>query len=83
MDRKCTLCNELEDKYHVMLICSRYIVLKKKYLKKYYIIKPGMCKFVALLNAQNIKEQQRIADFFTKSLLIVNKKQLLLHIYLL
>ena len=42
--RKCTLSNEIEDEYHVMLICPRYaVVLGKKYLKKYYIVKPIVC----------------------------------------
>ena len=50
-----------------MLVCPRYTVLRKKYLKKYYIVKPSMYKFVTLLNAENIKEQQRLA-VFTKSL---------------
>ena len=48
-------------------IMPRYTVLRKKYLKKYYIVKPSMYKFVALLNADNIKEQQRSA-VSTKSL---------------
>ena len=26
VDRKCTLCNEIEDEYHDMLICPRYIL---------------------------------------------------------
>ena len=30
VDRKCKLCNEIEDEYHVMLLCPRYPVLKKK-----------------------------------------------------
>ena len=38
-----------------MLICPRYTVLRKKYLKKFYIIKPSIYKFAALLNAENIK----------------------------
>ena len=74
-DRKCTLCNEIEDEYHVMLICPRYTVLRKKYLKKYYIVKPGMHNFVVLLNAENIKEQQRLA-VFTKFLFQEHNKQL-------
>ena len=45
------------------LICPRYTVLRKKYLKKYYIVKTSMYKFVALLNAENNKEQQRLAAF--------------------
>ena len=75
LDRKCTLCNELEDEYHVMLICPRYTVLRKKYLKKYYIVKPSMYKFVTLLNAENIKKRQRLA-VFTKSLFKKHNKQL-------
>ena len=68
LDKKCTLCNEIKDKYHVMLICPRYTVLRKKYLKKYYIVKPSMYKFVTLLNAENIKEQQKISRFYKISL---------------
>ena len=75
LDRKCTLCNEIEDEYHVMLICPRYTVLRKKYLQKCYIVKPIMYKLVALLNAENIKEQQRLA-VFTKSLFEGHNKQL-------
>ena len=47
-----------------MLICPRYTVLRKKYLKKYYIVKPSMYKLVALLYAENIKEKQRLAVFY-------------------
>ena len=56
------LCNEIENKYHVMLICPIYA-------------KPSMYKFVALLNAENIKEQQRLAAF-TKFLFKEHNKQL-------
>ena len=49
-----------------MLICPRYAVLGKKYNNKYHIVKPSMYKFVALLNVEDIKEQQRLA-VFTKS----------------
>ena len=75
LDRKCTLCNEIEDEYHVMLICPRSTVLRKKYLKKYYIVKHSMNKFVSPLNAENIKEQQRLA-VLTKSLFKEYSKQL-------
>ena len=63
VDRKCTLCDEIEDEYHVMLLCPRYTARRKKCLKKYYIVKPSMNKFVALLNSENIKEQRRLAVF--------------------
>ena len=41
-----------------MLICLRYTILRKKYIKKYYIVKPSMYKFVALLNAENLKNSK-------------------------
>ena len=47
----------MEDEYHVMLICPVH-VLRKKYLKKFHIVKPSMYKFVALLNAENSKERK-------------------------
>ena len=75
LDTKFTLCNEIKGEYHVMLICPRYTVLRKKYLKKYYIVKFNMYKFVALLNAENIKEQQRLA-VFTKAFFQEHNKQL-------
>ena len=34
-----------------MLICHRYNVFRKSYLKKYYIVKPSMYKFVAHLKS--------------------------------
>ena len=74
VDRKCTLCNEIEDEYHVMLICPRYAVLGKKYNNKYHIVKPSMYKFVARLNVENIKEQERLA-VFTKSVIKEHNKQ--------
>ena len=58
-----------------MLICPRYTVFRKMYLKKYYIVKPSMYKFVTPLNVENIKEQQRLA-VFTKSLFKEHDKQL-------
>ena len=45
----------MEDEYHVMSLCPEH-VLRKKYLKKFHIVKPSMYKFVALLNAENSKE---------------------------
>ena len=35
-ERKCTLCLKLEDEFQVLLECSLYKDLRKKYVKKYY-----------------------------------------------
>ena len=49
--RYCIYCNkhDIEDEYHFILICPCYIDLRKKYIKKYYYVKPSMFKFVELL----------------------------------
>ena len=37
-ERRCTFCDtdDLEDEYHFTLICSRYIEIRRLYLKQYY-----------------------------------------------
>ena len=37
--RKCTLCNsgDIEDEYHVTLVCEQFAEARKKYLKKYFL----------------------------------------------
>ena len=77
MDRKCKLCNEIEDEYHAMLLCPRYPVLKKIILRNITLLNLvcGMYKFEVLFNAENIKEQQRLA-VFTKYLFQELNRQL-------
>ena len=75
-DRKCTICDDLEDEYHAILICPKFITQRNKYIKSYYTVKPSMHKFVQLLNTENIKEQQRLA-ICTKLILIQYNEELL------
>ena len=35
-ERKCTICNKLEDEFHFMFECSLYTELRNKYIKSYY-----------------------------------------------
>ena len=35
-ERKCRLCNVMEDEYHFVIECHRYNELRKKYVLKYY-----------------------------------------------
>ena len=55
VDRICFQCNEIEDEYHILICCSKYEELRKKYLPKYLYNKPSMFKFVEFLNGQNEK----------------------------
>ncbi len=52
--RKCVLCNsDIEDEYHVVLICPHYSDLRKKLLPTYYVRYPSMWKFVSLCTTNN------------------------------
>ena len=62
-ERKCTLCNVMEDKYHFVMECQRYTELRKKYLSKYYLQRPSMFKFVDLIHSNNIKYIKNLGTF--------------------
>ena len=36
-ERKCQLCNTLEDEFHFMLECPLYRDVRVKYIRKYYV----------------------------------------------
>ncbi len=50
-DRKCQVCNVLEDEFHFLFICPVYKELREKYICRFFRIKPNMFKLVALLHS--------------------------------
>ena len=50
-ERKCVNCSVLEDEYHFILECPLYSDLRKKYISKYYWLRPNMFKFLELLKS--------------------------------
>ena len=62
-DRLCTICNKLEDEFHVICECPRYDTCRKLYIKLYYVRKPSLAKLIQLLNTDNISEIQNLALF--------------------
>ena len=63
--RKCTLCDsgDIEDEYHVTLICEQFVDIRKKYIKRYYHRRPSMAKFVELMNTNSDQERFRFMIF--------------------
>ena len=63
--RKCTLCDsgDIEDEYHVTLICEQFVDIRKKYIKRYYHRRPSMAKFVELINTNSGQERFRFLIF--------------------
>ena len=45
-ERKCSICNQIEDKYHFELECQLYKNLNRKYIDRFYWNRPSIYKFV-------------------------------------
>ena len=64
-ERRCTFCDtgDLEDEYHFTLICSRYIEIRRLYLKQYYYRHPSVHKFIQLMQTSNKKELKNLCRY--------------------
>ena len=65
-ERKCQICNMLEDEFHFLLECSLYMDLRKKYIKHYYWRRPSIPKFKELLQLENPSLVKQLATFVYK-----------------
>ena len=64
-DRICNMCNnnDIEDEYHFILEYSKYVEIRRKYIKPYYYINPSVFKLTQLLSVQNIKELNNLGKY--------------------
>ena len=64
-ERTCSLCNvhDVQDEYHIALICECFKEARVKYIKQYYYNRPSMMKFIKLMNTHNSKERFRFMLF--------------------
>lgn len=62
-DRKCSVCQLLEDEYHFVIECPIYIDLRRKYIPSYYYRRPSMLKFLELVNTNNIRYLKNLGSF--------------------
>ena len=60
-NRNCTLCNDkdIQDKYHMVLKCVHFQILRMTFIIKYYYVRPSMYKFQQLMNT---REKGNIVD---------------------
>ena len=68
-ERVCSMCNlnVVEDEYHFILQCEKYIDVRRRYLTKYYWQMPSCFKLVQLLSVRNIKELNNLGKYFVTS----------------
>jgi hypothetical protein len=71
-ERKCTLCNELGDEFHYLLVCPQFHIERRKYLREYYYRRPNMIKFIDLLSTENHCALRKLSYFADKILRMVN-----------
>ena len=71
-ERKCSICQQLEDEYHFVLECSIYNDLRKKYIPKKYWLRPNMYKFVELLSSTNKCLVRKLGNFVDNAFKVRN-----------
>lgn len=64
VDATCKVCNsgDICDEYHVLFICRKFEVQRKKYLKKYFYVNPSTYKMNLLFNS-NLIQLSKLAKF--------------------
>jgi hypothetical protein len=55
--------NVVENEYHFILHCEKYIDVRRRYLKKYYSQMPSCFKLIQLLSVRNIKELNNLDKY--------------------
>ena len=66
-ERLCQVCQngEIEDEFHFSLVCPKYEHLRRKYLDKYFYIRPSMFKFIALLSSNELNVLSMFGNYLT------------------
>ena len=67
-ERKCILCNTLEDEFHFLLECDLYKDLRIRYIKQYYRKRPNMLKFIEIMSSERKRENMNLSVFIYKAM---------------
>ena len=62
-ERKCIVCDTIEDESHFILECSRYADIRKKFINRYYWSRPNVLKFNELMTSSNPRIVKNLASF--------------------
>jgi hypothetical protein len=55
-ERKCKICNKLEDEFHFLFECSLYKDIRSPYIKRFYYNMPSIPKTISLLQTEKIND---------------------------
>ena len=62
-ERKCKICNKLDDEYHFVMDCSALNIIRKQLIPQNYWLRPSMAKFLLLINTESSEELNNLAAF--------------------
>ena len=62
-DRKCIVCDKLDDEYHFVIECTLLHDLRKLYIDNHYWETPCMFKLIALMTCENKTVIQKLSIF--------------------
>ena len=75
-NRRCRICDRLEDEYHFILECVIYNDLRRQYIDSYYRNRPNMYKFVDLIKCENKRTIRRLGTYIFHAFELRNSKML-------
>ena len=79
-ERKCHLCyQDVGDEFHFLFSCQALAEERRKYIKRYYYIRPNAIKYNELMNARNIKHLKNLCKFIKIILQTTKTTNLLLN----
>ena len=62
-DRKCRICNKIDDEYHFLLECKSYEHFRKKLIPSYFWKRPSMFKCKQLFTSDHAKTIKNLAKY--------------------
>ena len=67
-NKLCKMCdlNDIEDEFHFVLVCPKYLILRQKYIKPYFFKKPSVYKLCQLLSS-NRNSLTNLCKFFSEA----------------
>jgi len=59
-NRICSHCNVIEDEYHCLIVCPRYVNERKGCVPEYLLIRPSMFAFIKYLKSECETEYRKL-----------------------
>ena len=67
-ERKCSMCQTIEDEYHIFIECPRFSKVRKDYLPSLLKDRPSMFNFVTFLKSKDESQQKQLGYLSYKML---------------